>query len=881
MASSPGPNSYPGPVPPDDNPESESFSSSTPPTMFLHVLSPSTLEVPSQLSFPSLPISTTVGQLKEKIRDAIPSKPVAERQRLIYQGRLLARDTDTMLDVFGQQAINDPISHKLHLVLRPDRSEDGPSSSPSPARAVSPIPPALGAQDRPSVAPGAPLPQVPAATGSTIHQPNHRAYNNVPLPHGPILTHFQANLPPNLQNILNQQLATLNQQHPQPQITISGPTGQPPQVQPRGYPSYQHPGQSAQPTFQQRVSDQQQARASAGLHGISQSNSNGTGGAPPLAGSTASHQQPQQHAPFEAQPQPGTLPPGPATHLNAQGQGPNGFAFVVNESTTVIPHMAGNNPLLGLDGRSASPRIPLPGLGNTPIAVPAIGQGLGGHHPFPQYQRPAEQHAPLGHAHTQANHPQVQHLFEALLSLSRRITNLENLVARNQLPLDREINDARQHPGAASHQQLQQTLTNLNQRINDLSTRADMIRNMLSRLPDPSQTSSRPPSSQPMQQSQSAPSANVPTAPDPATVYLLSSPDAPHALVLPPSGGIYASPIPGNGQPVHHQVPLAQPFARGPAVVPVPDPAQLHQQILNNANELINRTRGNGAIQQRIQAQQLQQQHAQVDNVVGQAQAQAQARAQAQNRGGGRELMRIILPIGGHLWLLIRLIGVILFLTSSGGWMRVIMLFLATMLVFSIQIGVFNHIRQALWDPIRRHIEGLVPFGAENADEDFDAEGEEEEEEEEEGQGRPRREPDPREAAARLLRARQQHDRGRIMGQIRRVERALVLFLGSLIPGVGERQVAAREEAVAAVRRAEERERERQERDERERREREQQEHDREQQEQDSTQAGATNDGPESNNVEAGNATISSASEPGVVASSPGPSAAPVGESST
>jgi hypothetical protein len=55
--------------------------------------------------FPDLPATTTVQQLKEKIRELLPSRPADDHQRLIHRGRLLARDTDTLEDVFGEESV--------------------------------------------------------------------------------------------------------------------------------------------------------------------------------------------------------------------------------------------------------------------------------------------------------------------------------------------------------------------------------------------------------------------------------------------------------------------------------------------------------------------------------------------------------------------------------------------------------------------------------------------------------------------------------------------------------------------------------------------------------------------------------------------------------
>ena len=70
----------------------------------LQIISPS-IGVSGPLSFPLLPATTTVKQLKARIRDALPSKPVDESQRLIHRGRMLAREMETMLEIFGQETV--------------------------------------------------------------------------------------------------------------------------------------------------------------------------------------------------------------------------------------------------------------------------------------------------------------------------------------------------------------------------------------------------------------------------------------------------------------------------------------------------------------------------------------------------------------------------------------------------------------------------------------------------------------------------------------------------------------------------------------------------------------------------------------------------------
>ncbi|KAL1866353.1 hypothetical protein Daus18300_006817 [Diaporthe australafricana] len=68
----------------------------------ISIISPS-LAVNAPLNFIGLPASTTIGQLKEKIREMLDAKPANEQQRLIHQGKLLNRESETLLDVFGEQ----------------------------------------------------------------------------------------------------------------------------------------------------------------------------------------------------------------------------------------------------------------------------------------------------------------------------------------------------------------------------------------------------------------------------------------------------------------------------------------------------------------------------------------------------------------------------------------------------------------------------------------------------------------------------------------------------------------------------------------------------------------------------------------------------------
>jgi hypothetical protein len=96
--------SEPAGVPPGPDAPTKDEERPQPLKFTLQIISPS-IGVTGPLSFPLLPATTTVRQLKAKIRDALPSKPVDESQRLIHRGRMLARETETMLEIFGQETV--------------------------------------------------------------------------------------------------------------------------------------------------------------------------------------------------------------------------------------------------------------------------------------------------------------------------------------------------------------------------------------------------------------------------------------------------------------------------------------------------------------------------------------------------------------------------------------------------------------------------------------------------------------------------------------------------------------------------------------------------------------------------------------------------------
>lgn len=276
-----------------------------------------------------------------------------------------------------------------------------------------------------------------------------------------------------------------------------------------------------------------------------------------------------------------------------------------------------------------------------------------------------------------------------------------------------------------------------------------------------------------------------------SAVYILSSPSGPYALLVSPSG-FYTTPwqFTSLGALSPHSV--LQPTTTAPVQTQAP----------NNDDTSIN------GQQPHIDDNQVAQRRQQVPLPADIAQGgQAQ---QQQQVNQARDLARVLLPLGGHLWLLIRLFGFVYFFTAGAGWRRTILLGLIATLVFIAQTGIFRPVVQGIWEPIRRHAEGLVPLAAyerPRAGVGGDRDN---------GDATPpqprARGPTPREAAERLLQERERQDVSFVRQSFRRMERAVALFVASLVPGVGERHIAAREAAEAArqagVREREERARE-------------------------------------------------------------------------
>ncbi|KAL8747830.1 MAG: hypothetical protein Q9190_000330 [Brigantiaea leucoxantha] len=823
--------------------------------LLLHVLSPSN-EVPDKLTFRDLLPSTTLRELKQRIQNTVPSKPAPARQRLIYRGKPLIQEDLTLKDVFTQEMIDHSESLSLHLVLPP-------SAPPLPGAAASPVNNAPMQRDprhnwsppfatHPRARQNTPQPaQVQQESIGAGHHPTPtttatgpEAQSNAAMPQAGPNPMMQGQFPPQIQNALNS-FASLNQ-HIGTHLAQHGQHMHQMPFLPQGLPHNNHWQQTpfSQPSFQQIIAQQQQARAAAGQQGLSPRQNSPTPGAQ-RTGPTQSNDQARSENTSNP-----TAQLGNTSTVVRENQGPNGESWrMVIQSTSISRPSSGigQRPVSHPPNQNTSqgPLGPDSGIGTSPGIAPAETPTAG---------------------NTSIVSPAPPQTSSPLLMFQQRLSSIETALWQGNAPAEGVFDHARAYlNNMASQPNAIPTGLEapLRTRLNNLSMQADQLRtnltSVLARIAAEQQsqpliqhtapqtsrntmpTAGQPSSQLPIQPSSSADSSSassqIPTAsgmssssseqpntqqlqqpPTTSEVYLLSSPAGPYALLLSPSGlygGILSPPAFPNFS--NFLPTLNRPMAPQWAPIthnthqPNPNPsAQTGQQQPPQAPAPANITLA----------------HAQ----------QAQQQQQQQQNNQARDLARILLPLGGHLWLLIRLFGFVYFFTAGGGQRRAILLGICAFLVFIAQTGIFRPLFQAIWDPVRRHAEGLLPLQpqqqvnqpndqrpqrdaqgrvtntpnsgnpnpapAPNNDRDPNAPSAvAESATQSHNPALQNREPSPQQTADRLLR--DQHERS----LFRRAERAVALFVASLVPGVGERHIAARD-AADAQRLAEERERE-------------------------------------------------------------------------
>ncbi|KAL8664058.1 MAG: hypothetical protein Q9202_003350 [Teloschistes flavicans] len=630
----------------------------------------------------------------------------------------------------------------------------------------------------------------------------------------------QASIPPQLQNVLSGHLAAMNQQFAA-HFTAQGQQHVhqgPPQHNFQAQAQHWQPSVFPQPSFQQIVAQQQQARAAVGQHGLVQSPSHSDSA--------------REHNGVDIS--------------EAQSQQPH----QQNMNTAVREDQSSNGGTFRMLIQSTSMTRPNSGLGQRPQSQPSL-------HAPPHALTPAAPGSfmpppPGTSTMIGVGRPTIIPRPSDHLGIFRqRLSSLEVSLAQGTAPPQAIFDQMRAHlnhiatqPAFGSHELIAQLRTNLN----NLSVQADCLRasrnNILSQVlanqqaglgamtnnfsqgqgaspgSGPQALQQAPPMSSTLshalpisttstpvesQFSQNTAQQSQSTVPD---LYLLSSPSGPHSLLISPSGTystFLSLPLPDSHP---YLFPLASPLTSQQLFAPIQPPSNLSSSTQQpqppppdqNRNQLP------GALpfpnNQDLQTPQMQaQQHSQQQNPQPQNQNQ-------QQHNQARDLIRILLPLGGHLWLLVRLCGFVYFFTAGGGSRRAILLGIAAFVVFIANTGALRPLLRGLWDPVRRHVEGLIPLAAPGVQdqgqrpENQRQQAANTENATEAAAGDPSSDGDQPNALV-------QNPRDHNASLVRRVERAIALFLASLVPGVGERHIAARGAAAAAENRRLEGERER------------------------------------------------------------------------
>ncbi|KAI9732836.1 MAG: hypothetical protein M1834_003774 [Cirrosporium novae-zelandiae] len=733
------------------SPSDPHSSSMAPPKILLNILSPSE-EVRHRLSFPSTSLSMTVGQLKEKIRDAVDTHPAPERQRLIYQGRPLSKDSDTLQLILGKE-LNTELTYTFHLVL-PPRSTIMPSNS----QRIHPLP--LNYHQ--------PLRPTPASTTNVAHPssgpipvPSTQAPTNHGVGHIPNMTGAQQ-MPPSAGHpfaAVNQQLAQQIHQQIQEQML------------PQMIQQIQRQTQtSQQAVIQQLLGQRQQARATAGLNGIGQP-------APPGAPTQTQEDQQQQTrsqpiepvlSPPEVLPQAipmGSTPTPDVRTIVRSGRNPDGtfWQYTSTNRTTIIPP-PGVAQAIPNSGSTSTPSLTQM-MNSPPVA--------GTNPPLPTGN-------PIAPQPWSADAPGYNEARQLLSEIGLALSSLDHQMAIGRTPSDEELNRLRSLVERAYHVHdipvghWLDTL-DIRNRVQNIITRIQHTQNH----PEGNSENSTP---NIMPQHTLSPPLPQGAGVTPASVYLLSSPNGPYALLFAPSG-VYTGAPTVNLQLQNFQAPTAQtqPPPLNPAIAQHFAQHQAQYQARHQPAQVQAQLQQVQQLQLQLQGQPLQQGQQQPQEQQGQPQQQQQP---PQARQPGRGLVQTFF---GHIWLLVRLMGFLLFFATGSDLPRSIVLTMIALVVFLTHLGFFEPIRDYIWRSLRQYLRDQVndEERAQNGRQPANQEGDR----------RPRGEPRPHEMAERLIRERNEREASWVQRNFHRAERAMIIFIGSLIPGVGEMHVRAQEEA--------------------------------------------------------------------------------------
>lgn len=769
----------------------------------LQVVSPSA-SVSRPLVFSGISASTTIRQLKEKIRNAVATRPADDQQRLIHRGRLLARDEETLGNILGSDAIRSGEQQTLHLVLRDLSEHHHAPAHATTLRGQSPSPGALADAQQRAQTQQPPRPhQPPPHMHHHAHQHIHAGH---PFPPGNRpLTAPMFHMPPTMMPLPFQP---------------NGPFPPPVDV-----PTHEQLVNQTQQLLAE-IMNQNQQRAGTPVGGTRASSNP----PPNLQDSTQTHAQLAQQLAQNAQQQENLANQAERTTpllgnlavdhpvnavLNQGNMLLNRGYRIIGEAQQLVDRSQRERAAAGLRGiqDQGNTNVPAQPRNMSGRNSPAIGQPVNVTH---EMVRPNGQIIRLtttvnGQVVTTQNGQQVP-------TAPGRGPLLPNDV--QTLLRGAEASQATQAMTNAMHRSASGAslvnMANANAPIQPIAPGVTTsIFQSASRhgsrtaTPDPSQST-------PSQGSSSVAASAQPTNLRQASqaqpeVYIMSSPTGPYALLLTNQGTYFTPPAPRqpNMYTMQHQPP-------GTAAPQAQNPAQGR-----NPPHPRNAAQGQHPVRRRHQAQALPRRPAVPPVPAPNGHVNPAINLHQHPRPPNAGAAAVLAAIWPHIWLLVRLAAFVWWFTASdSSWSRWITVVLIAIGVFAVNTGLFNGIAHQAWDPFRRHLEGLLLPGAnppnnrippqggrhgDGAAAGNDRQNQAGTEPPAAGQQQPRHErPDPAEAAARLVAQRQHNNANWVMDQIRRIERAGLLFLASIAPGVAERHIAHLEaqERTAAQERA-------------------------------------------------------------------------------
>ena len=809
----------------------------------------------STFSLGSIPTCTTIGNLRQSIHNLVPTNPAPERQRLLYGGRALVDNEQTIQDALNTRRDPGQQEYVVHLLVRGEGIGGAEHARSASAQVRAGSAPPIGEHQN-QQAQGAP-PAAHAMNPMQMHQQFHhqamqqrmqqqmmpgqaRQPGGMPMPqfapfagpHGQPMGMAGFQLPPGVQ---------LPPGMPMPMPQHMQRPGAGPMMQ-QGQATMNH--QSPQPNGPSQNADNNANTTTTTRASVSPSNEQQQPQHLPQDHSEQPQSQPRQH---QQQHQQGNNPWQGNFHVEARG--PNGERIQLHHQAfnvqghgqaqmgqpfrqppfAVMPEAMPGMPMI--------PGMPMPPPGMMPPQG-VMGMPMGIHPPHQQGAAPSVENAINQNAG-------IRQLQEGAL---RQPSALDR-ARQNMAEMRRMLDEMRNRPNASSEEERTRRIAEMEERARQLDNYIDPLR------PGTAPTTTAPANTAPTTQSDTSsvstasttgatggssgrrsPPSTIPRIPfsqrvdsrvrstternlhqqtpsdsNNVTAYLLSSPQGPQAMLFSPQFGTYTGAFPANAQPM---TTTSQAGHQHQGTQPTPTPT------VQPANAAAPQQQPPADPVARAAAQHL------ANGFAAQQAAQQQAVAAGRDPGI-QDPLAPIQPLLAHFWLLLRILIFAYFLLgSSMGYTRPMILAGICMVFWAIRMGALG----AQGEAVRRWWEGVVGVPGRGEGQQGQQQGQGNQGQAQAGnnvnngsqapqqpaQANGRQPmPTPEQVAQRLLNedaARREQRRGWLREQIRPVERAVALFVASLWPGVGEAHVRAQEqeqrrlaeEEVAARRRAEE-----------------------------------------------------------------------------